>query len=122
MEDKFYCQDCKEWIDSSRLIETVSRAEVCELCAVKCSVCDELQSPKEVNTFNGDFICDACREHLFIIYDSYYKTYLFSVGTEGGTTIWNADKTEIKLFDSRIEAEMDIDILSGNKRYQIQKL
>ncbi len=124
IEGKFLCHDCLQEIDDSRLVKTVSGHEVCELCTVKCFICDELQSGKEVTVFNGDNICDACREHLFVIYDSLHKAYLASHYTRMGSVVeWSADKEFIRIFDSRIEAQGIINLfLSGNSRYQIQKL
>ena len=121
IEGKFLCCDCQEEIDDSRKVDTPFGEEICEICAVKCFICDNKFRYDDIIVVNGDNICSECREHLFVICDENYNTYLLDPGDD--TSTWNADRSEIKLFDSRIEAQEIIDLfLSGHTRYQIQKL
>jgi hypothetical protein len=88
---------------------------------VKCSICENQFYHLDIMVVNGDNICAACRKHLYVIYDTLHNVYL--IDCMCGSSNWCADKSEVMLFNSRIEAQEVITVsFSNNSRYEIQKL
>lgn len=123
IEGRFLCCDCQDEIDDSRLVKTPLGEEICEICAVKCFICENQFRYNDMIVVNGDNICPECRKHFFVIYDSLHNVYC-SGWWDWEVMCWSAEKhTKIILFDSMIETqEYIVTYLSGNPRYQIQKL
>ena len=118
-DGKFLCHDCHQEIDDSRRIKTELGKEVCEICAVKCFICENLHSEEDITQVQGDDICSVCLETIHVIFDENFSVYLMSY--RPGASEWSPLKEDAQIFYSLSEAQEEINqYFSGNTRYKVK--